>query len=86
MKRACGVGSSKSPKLNGAVERANASWRYEFYAVYDLPDTLTELNPLIDSFQHLHNHFRPHGALQRLTPAPYLATQHGLELPPSQMS
>ena len=59
MKRACGVGSSKSPKLNGAVERANASWRYEFYAVYDLPDTLTELNPLIDSFQHLHNHTAP---------------------------
>jgi putative transposase len=43
----------KSPKLNGAVERANGSWRYEFHAVYDLPDTLTELNPLIDGFQHL---------------------------------
>jgi transposase InsO family protein len=76
----------KSPKLNGAVERANGSWRYEFYAVYDLPDTLAELNPLIDSFQHLYNHFRPHGALQGLTPAQYLAKHHGLEPPPSQMS
>jgi hypothetical protein len=37
-------------QLNGAVERANGSWRYEFYAVYDLPETLAELNPLIDSF------------------------------------
>ena len=76
----------KSPKLNGAVERANGSWRYEFYAVYDLPGTLTELNPLIDSFQHLYNHFRPHGALHGLTPAQYLATHHGPEPPPSQMS
>ena len=76
----------KSPKLNGGVERANGSWRYEFYAVYDLPDTIVELNPLIDSFQHLYNHFRPHGALQGLTPAQYLAQHHGLETPPSHMS
>ena len=76
----------KSPKLNGAVERANGSWRYEFYAVYDLPDTLAALNPLIDSFQHLYNHYRPHGALRGLTPAQYLAVHHGLEPPPSHMS
>jgi len=76
----------KSPKLDGAVERANDSWRYEFYAVYDLPDTLAELNPLIDRFQHPYNNFRPHGALQGLTPAQYLAQHHGLEPPPSRMS
>ena len=58
-----------SPKLNGAVERANGSWREEFYAVYDLPGTLAELNPLLDSFQHLYNQLRPHGALHGLTPA-----------------
>jgi putative transposase len=76
----------RSPKLNGAVERANGSWRYEFYAVYELPDTLAELNPLIQSFQHLYNTFRPHGALHGLTPAQYLARHHGLEPQPSQMS
>ncbi|MCI0598165.1 MAG: hypothetical protein L0Y60_01370, partial [Beijerinckiaceae bacterium] len=27
----------RSPKLNGAVERCNGAWRYEFYAVVDLP-------------------------------------------------
>jgi transposase InsO family protein len=75
----------RSPKLNGAVERANGSWRYEFYAVHDLPDTLAELNPLIHDFQHLYNTFRPHGALQGLTPAQYLATHHGLEPQTSQM-
>jgi len=67
----------RSPELNGAVERANGSWRSEFYAVYDLPGTLTELNPLIDSFQHRYNHFRPHGTLDGLTPAQHLATHHG---------
>ena len=44
------------------------------------------LNPLIDDFQHLYNTFRPHGALQGLTPAQYLARHHGLEPPASQMS
>jgi putative transposase len=76
----------KSPKLNGAVERANGSWRYEFYATYDVPDTLAELGPLVESFQHLYNYYRPHGALQGLTPPQYLAAHHGLEPPPSQMS
>ena len=27
----------KRPQLNGAVERCNGAWRYEFYGVYDLP-------------------------------------------------
>ncbi len=27
----------RSPKLNGAVERCNGAWRYEFYACSDLP-------------------------------------------------
>jgi transposase InsO family protein len=62
----------KSPEINGAVERCNSSWRYEFYAVYDLPTRLDELNPLIDAFQHRYNTWRPHGALGGKTPAQYL--------------
>jgi hypothetical protein len=27
----------KRPQINGAVERCNGSWRYEFYASYELP-------------------------------------------------
>lgn len=61
----------KSPKLNGAVERCNGAWRYEFYETYDLPDTIDRLNPIIDSFQHLYNHHRPHGALAGLSPKQY---------------
>ena len=65
---------SKSPKMNGSVERANFSWRYEFYACYDLPHNLLELNRHIDSFAHLYNHYRPYGALSGLTPTTYLAS------------
>jgi putative transposase len=59
----------KSPELNGAVERTDGAWRYEFYACYDLLHQLPDLNRLIDSFAHLCNHYRPHGALRSLIPA-----------------
>ena len=62
----------KRPDLNGAVERAQASWRYEFYACHDLPHRLDQLNHHIDAFAHLYNHHRPHGALDGRTPADYL--------------
>lgn len=76
----------KSPEMNGGVERANGSWRYEFYACYDLPHNLDELNSLIDSFSHLYNHHRPHGALKGQTPASYLQTITAPEISLSQMT
>ena len=60
-------------KLNGAVERCNQAWRYEFYSVYDLPRNMEAINPILDACQHLYNHHRPHGALGGLSPAQYLA-------------
>lgn len=75
----------KRPQLNGAVERCNAAWRYEFHATHDLPTDLDKLNPIIDSFAHLYNHHRPHGALGGRTPASYLITRTG-EPSASQMS
>jgi len=75
----------KRPQINGAVERCNGSWRYEFYACYELPRTVQELNPILDSFQHLYNHHRPHGALAGQTPASYLKTRRADETPPSHM-
>jgi putative transposase len=62
----------KRPQLNGAVERCNGAWRYEFYGVYETPQTLAPLNDMINSFQHLYNHHRPHGALGGKTPINYL--------------
>lgn len=74
----------KSPQMNGAVERCNAAWRYEFYAVYDLPRNVEDINPILDSFQHLYNHHRPHGALGGKTPAQYLPELQSQEAHPSQ--
>jgi putative transposase len=64
----------KRPQLNGAVERAQGSWRYEFYACYDLPSRLDKLQPLVDAFAYRFNHYRPHDALDGQTPAEYLKT------------
>jgi transposase InsO family protein len=76
----------KSPEINGAVERCNSAWRYEFYAVYDLPTRLDELNPLIDAFQHRYNTWRPHGALGGKTPQQYLQVRQAEATSRSQMS
>jgi putative transposase len=76
----------RSPQMNGAVERCNGAWRYEFYETYDLPGSVNELNPILDSYQHLYNHHRPHGALAGNTPAQYLANRSPTRPHPSHMS
>ena len=62
----------KRPQLNGAVERAQGSWRYEFYACYDLPFHIDKLQRRVDAFAYRFNHVRPHDALDGQTPAEYL--------------
>lgn len=64
----------KRPQLNGTAERNQGAWRYEFYATFDLPHRINELQPLVDAFAYRFNHDRPHQALGDLTPAAYLAT------------
>lgn len=76
----------KRPQLNGAVERCNGSWRYEFYAAYDLPHRLDQLQPFVDAFAHRFNHHRPHDALDGRTPAEYLKTLSDGYLSASHMS
>jgi len=76
----------KRPQLNGAVERAQGSWRYEFYASYDLPPQIHKLQPLVDAFAHRFNHYRPHDALDGKTPAEYLKTISSGNLAASHMS
>lgn len=75
----------KRPQINGAVERCNGAWRYEFYQTYDLPRSVEALNPILDSFQHLYNHHRPHGALAGRSPAQYLSYRRDNETSPSHM-
>ncbi len=71
----------RSPKLNGAVERCNGAWRYEFYACADLPMQQYEAGSHENGRrlpENLYNHHRPHAALAGKTPAEYL------RYPPSQ--
>jgi transposase InsO family protein len=72
------------PQLNGAVERAQSSWRYEFYACYDLPARLDKLQALRRRLRHRFNHVRPHDALDGKTPAAHLQTLSAAT--PSHMS
>ena len=75
----------KRPDLNGCVERAQSSWRYEFYATYDLPQKLEKLQTFVDAFAHRFNHYRPHDALGGQTPAEYLQALGSGTSPPSHM-
>lgn len=61
----------KSPKYNGCVERANGIMRDEFYACYDIPQTLEEHNALIQRFENHYNKIRPHSSLKGLSPLEY---------------
>ena len=75
-----------SPELNGAVERCNGAWRYEFYACRDLPLTIPEIAKHVDAFQHLYNTYRPHRALAGLTPKQYLDKRRAEETLQSHMT
>jgi putative transposase len=75
----------KRPDLDGCVERAQSSWRYEFYATYDLPHKLEKLQTFVDAFAHMFNHHRPHNARGGQTPAEYLQALGSRTLPPSHV-
>ena len=76
----------RSPKLNGAVERCNGAWRYEFYACSDLPLDINKIAERVDAFQNLYNNHRPHDVLAGMTPAKYLSIRRASQTPPSHMS
>jgi len=51
----------RSPKLNGAVERINQTWRTEFYIFRDdLPENILQLSAFVKIYQHFYNFDRPH--------------------------
>lgn len=61
----------KSPECNGVVERANGSAKFEFYYLYDGPSNLFGLRQELIRYVKKYNTFRPHQALQYLTPWQY---------------
>ena len=60
-----------SPKMNCYVERANETYRYEFWNVYEIPDTIEETRKLLRKFEYKYNCERMHQSLNYLTPMEY---------------
>ena len=58
----------RSPKLNGAVERANRTHTEEFYEITDSSFELADLRPKLLEWENICNTFRPNQALGYLTP------------------
>ena len=64
----------RSPKLHGAVERANRTHTEEFYEVTTAEPELEAFQVELRAWEKTYNTIRPHQALGYLTPAEYLAT------------
>lgn len=69
-----------SPKLNGRVERANRTYREEFYDCSSADLTVSALGRDLHRFERVYNHIRPHRALDYLTPAEFLRANYPMEV------
>ena len=63
----------RSPKLNGAVERANRTHTEEFYQVTLCSLEMKKLNRELRHWEKIYNTVRPHQALGYLTPLQFLS-------------
>jgi transposase InsO family protein len=61
----------RSPKCNANVERANGTFRYEFYQSNTFAHSIGEINNKLQEFQGFYNSFRPHQSLDYLSPLQY---------------
>jgi transposase InsO family protein len=64
----------RSPKLHGAVERANRTHTEEFYEVTTAEPELAAFQVELRAWETVYNTIRPHQALGYLTPAEFLAS------------
>jgi transposase InsO family protein len=67
----------RSPKLNGAVERAQRTHTEEFYEVTPCAWTVAALNTELRQWEQTYNTIRPHQALGYRTPLQFLQ-DHGI--------
>ncbi len=63
---------TRSPKLNGHVERAQRTHTEEFYEIYDGDLQVGPLNRALRQWEQVYNTVRPHQSLGYLTPSEYL--------------
>jgi len=69
----------RSPKLNGAVERAHRTHQEEFYQVTPTAWSLASLQSQLRDWERIYNTLRPHQALGYLTPQEFLARPPSLQ-------
>jgi putative transposase len=62
----------RSPKLNGAVERANRTHAEEFHDFSEASPTVADLGAELRAWERVYNTVRPHQALGYLTPKQFL--------------
>jgi putative transposase len=66
----------RSPKLNGAVERAQRTHTEEFYQVTNCSLEMAALNRELRAWEKTYNTVRPHQSLGYLTPLQFLRQWH----------
>jgi putative transposase len=66
----------RSPKLNGAVERAQRTHTEEFHEITASSLELDQLNRELRAWEKIYNTVRPHQALGYLTPQEFLLRQN----------
>src|SRR6266545_193278 len=76
----------RSPKLNGAVERANRTHTEEFFECFPMRRTVAELRPHHLTWERTYNTIRPHQALHYLTPRQFLDRYHSDRLRKEEVS
>ena len=69
----------KLPKYNGNVERCNGVTRDEFYLLYDGDYTVGSIRNELQKFQNKYNNYRPHRAINNLTPMEYYKLYYQVE-------
>ena len=67
----------RTPELNGCVERCNRTVRYEFYRVYQGSTDLGDVQDALQKYMEMYNEYRPHQALNQLTPMEYYRNTFG---------
>ncbi len=66
----------RSPKLDGAVERAQRTHTEEFYQVTDCSPNMAAFNRELRKWEKTYNTVRPHQSLGYLTPQQFLQQWH----------
>jgi putative transposase len=64
----------RSPEKNGQVERGNSTFKYEFYFTYQGSCELKFLRVELHKYVSFYNQFRPHQALNQMTPMAYFSS------------